>query len=378
MARDVTEPNVLATGSKANGHDLQQSLRLEDLEYIEKLGHGGFGTVNLMRQRVTGGEVALKAIDRSKVRDAEDRQHLLSERQLLARLTHPFLVKFIGAFKDEERLYLAMERVGSGDLHRYIAARRALTLPEQKLILANGATILGYLAEQGVVFRDLKKENLMVTSNGYLKLIDFGLAKMIGTDPETARTYSFCGSVLTMAPERFDTEGGHSFECDWWALGILAFEVFYSQTPFRMQGSVPAPENALNDALEKLLDEDFIPNLLDEMSGYPGSSPEALALLRSLLAWDPDDRLATLSKIHEAELFSGFDWEALQRQALPPEQALRVDEATTYVMELARKQAAEQQPAAVAAKPEAEEAAEATGASAAVAEDAGPSWDEAW
>lgn len=304
------------------------SLSLDRLAYVSRLGGGGFGTVVLMRHRDDGRAVALKVIKRERVKEAEDRRLLLSERSLLGELTpHPMLVSFWCGMKDQLNLYLAMEHVAGGDLQGYMAARGALSASDQRLVLASATFILAYLHSRGVVFRDLKKENLLVTSSGYLKLCDFGIAKAIGTGPD-ARTYTFCGSVNSMAPERFDPEGdgdGHGFACDWWSLGILAFECAFSQTPYSMLGAGGAggeATDALTDVLEKLLDEEFMPDLLQQMAGYPGSSAVALALMRSLLAYEPEERPLNAVQVRGQPFFDGFAWDRLEQQSLPPEATL--------------------------------------------------------
>lgn len=322
-SEDIEEPNATSTAAKVVAR--APPLDLADLEFVAKLGSGGNGEIMLMQRKVDGRPLALKVIDRERSSAAEDRQHLLAERRLLEQLSHPFLVDFLGAAKDGKRLFLGMECVGGGDLQSYLQARRVLSPPEQQLILGSVAVCLGFLHARGVLFRDLKKENLMVSHDGYLKLVDFGLAKEVGATP-SARTYTFCGSITSMAPERFDSDYGHSFACDWWSLGILAFECMYSQTPYRMLGGAPAASEAVDavaEVIEKVVDEEFMPNLLNEMEAYPGSSPRAIKLMRGLLTFDPDERLAEEQTVRSDAFFSGLDWESMLSRTLPPHLTLK-------------------------------------------------------
>lgn len=155
-------------------------------------------------------------------------QNTVLEKDILLSCDHPFLVGMDYLFQSPERLYFVMPFIKGGELYKIFKAQKRL--PEQvvKFYAAQICMAVGYLHSKGIMHRDLKLENIMVDESGYLKIIDYGLAKVL---KRGQLTKTFCGTPEYLAPEMVDREG-HDFSVDWWALGVLIYEMVIGVTPF--------------------------------------------------------------------------------------------------------------------------------------------------
>ncbi|GAB0185210.1 cGMP-dependent protein kinase 1-like [Grus japonensis] len=183
------------------------------------LGTGGFGRVELVRcqERL----FALKRIRKDWVVRRQQQEHVRTERRVLAGSRSPFIVGFFGTFRDGQYVYLLLEFCQGGELWTKLREMRCFEEPLAVFCCACVVEGLEYLHGRGIVYRDLKPENLMLDQRGYVKLVDFGFAKELGRGE---KTYSFCGTPEYLAPEMLRQEG-HDFAVDFWMLGILAFEL---------------------------------------------------------------------------------------------------------------------------------------------------------
>ncbi|NWZ47430.1 KGP2 kinase, partial [Haliaeetus albicilla] len=190
------------------------------------LGTGGFGRVELVRS----GErlFALKQIRKDWVVRTQQQEHVRTERRVLAGSHSPFIVGFFGTFRDGQYVYLLLEFCQGGELWTKLREMRCFEEPLAVFCCACVVEGLEYLHGRGIVYRDLKPENLMLDQSGYVKLVDFGFAKELGRGE---KTYSFCGTPEYLAPEMLRQEG-HDFAVDFWMLGILTFELLVGRPPF--------------------------------------------------------------------------------------------------------------------------------------------------
>ncbi|NXX40673.1 KGP1 kinase, partial [Tricholaema leucomelas] len=190
------------------------------------LGTGGFGRVDLVqcRERL----FALKRIRKDWVVRKQQQEHVWTERRVLAGSHSPFVVRLFGTFRDRQYVYLLLEFCQGGELWTKLREMRCFEEPLAVFCCACVVEALEYLHSHGIVYRDLKPENLMLDQRGYVKLVDFGFAKELGRGE---KTFSFCGTPEYLAPEILRQEG-HDFAVDFWTLGVLAFELLVGRPPF--------------------------------------------------------------------------------------------------------------------------------------------------
>ena len=140
----------------------------------------------------------------------------------------PFLVGMDYLFQNQTRLYFVMPFIKGGELFKIMEKHKRLSEETVKFYAAQLIIAIGYLHDRDIAHRDLKTENILIEEDGYLKLIDYGLAKRLKDDQLTK---SFCGTPEYLAPETI-LQTGHGKPVDWWALGVLMYELLVGITPF--------------------------------------------------------------------------------------------------------------------------------------------------
>jgi len=202
---------------------------LGDLDMLRTLGKGTYGRVRLCRAKATGELFAIKIIRKAKVIKRRQENHIRWEKRILSTIRHPFIVNLEAAFQDATRLYLTLEFVQGGEFFNLLRKANVLRLPIARFYAAQIVLVLRFLHSSKIVYRDLKPENCLLNLDGYLKLADFGFAKRLAAKPY--RTYTLCGTPEYLAPEILRPQG-HGFAVDWWALGILLYEMLIGRPPF--------------------------------------------------------------------------------------------------------------------------------------------------
>ncbi|XP_056269580.1 ribosomal protein S6 kinase alpha-2-like isoform X2 [Pseudoliparis swirei] len=274
-------------------------------QLLKVLGQGSYGKVFLVRKirGVDRGQLyAMKVLKKATLK-VRDRVRSKMERDILAEVNHPFIVKLHYAFQTEGKLYLILDFLLGGDLFSRLSKEVMFTEEDVKFYLAELALALDHLHSLGIIYRDLKPENILLDEEGNIKITDFGLSKeAIDHDK---RAYSFCGTIEYMAPEVVNRRG-HTQSADWWSFGVLMFEMLTGSLPF--QGK---------DRKETMA---FI---LKAKLGMPQFlSPEVQSLLRALFKRNPANRLGAgpdgVEEIKRHRFFASIDWIKLYRKELRP------------------------------------------------------------
>eukprot|EP00037_Helgoeca_nana_P005710 m.53512 g.53512 ORF g.53512 m.53512 type:complete len:354 (-) comp16671_c0_seq1:47-1108(-) len=235
--------------------------QLDDFEPCRTLGTGSFGRVMLVKNTTTTTYCALKILEKAKVVKLKQVEHTLSEKHILDAIDFPFIVKLVASFKDNCNLYMAMEFVVGGEM--FSALRLAKRFPENqaKFYAAQIIMALEYLQNLSIIYRDLKPENLLFDERGYLKITDFGFAKVV-----EGRTWTLCGTPEYLAPEIILSKG-YNRAVDWWALGVLIYEMaagypaFYAEDPLQIYEKIVAGKVRMAQHFSKEL-KDLVKNLL--------------------------------------------------------------------------------------------------------------------
>ncbi|XP_057198433.1 ribosomal protein S6 kinase alpha-2 isoform X2 [Triplophysa rosa] len=274
-------------------------------ELLKVLGQGSYGKVFLVRKikgSDTGQLYAMKVLKKATLK-VRDRVRSKMERDILAEVNHPFIVKLHYAFQTEGKLYLILDFLRGGDLFTRLSKEVMFTEEDVKFYLAELALALDHLHSLGIIYRDLKPENILLDEEGHIKVTDFGLSKeAIDNDK---RAYSFCGTIEYMAPEVVNRRG-HTQSADWWSFGVLMFEMLTGSLPF--QGKDRKETMAL---------------ILKAKLGMPQFlSPEVQSLLRALFKRNPSNRLGAgpdgVEEIKRHNFFATIDWNKLYRREIKP------------------------------------------------------------
>ncbi|KAL1770399.1 ribosomal protein S6 kinase alpha-2 isoform X3 [Sigmodon hispidus] len=274
-------------------------------ELLKVLGQGSYGKVFLVR-KILGSDAgqlyAMKVLKKATLK-VRDRVRSKMERDILAEVSHPFIVKLHYAFQTEGKLYLILDFLRGGDLFTRLSKEVMFTEEDVKFYLAELALALDHLHGLGIIYRDLKPENILLDEEGHIKITDFGLSKeAIDHDK---RAYSFCGTIEYMAPEVVNRRG-HTQSADWWSFGVLMFEMLTGSLPF--QGKDRKETMAL---------------ILKAKLGMPQFlSMEAQSLLRALFKRNPCNRLGAgidgVEEIKRHPFFVTIDWNKLYRKEIKP------------------------------------------------------------
>ncbi|PKA66673.1 Serine/threonine-protein kinase OXI1 [Apostasia shenzhenica] len=337
------------------------TLELRDLTAASVIGRGARGVVFLACSRTSGETLALKAISRSAVSGepgGSAYRRIWFERDALLALQHPLLPTLRGVVSTEKIIGFAMDHCPGGDLNS-LRLRQTENMFSNDIILFYAAElviVLDYLHELGIVYRDLKPENVLIQENGHIMVIDFDLSTKLptallrpqspfqqpesteskknekkkkkkkkfrqlllcncysdnaGDPPEnyddsdlqqqspTAKSNSFVGTEDYVAPEII-TGTGHDFAVDWWCLGVMLYEMLYGRTPFRGQNR-----------------KETFYRILTKTPELVGESTALRDLIGRLLEKDPKRRIAG-EEIRRHEFFRGVDWESVVYVARPP------------------------------------------------------------
>lgn len=276
---------------------------LSDFSVVGKLGQGGFGRVYKAKDRFSDTHIALKIMKKSEVMSSAIATRQTADERLIHELSrgHPYVLQMSHAFETTQRLYLATELCSAGNLHELMEyGEKPLKEEEARLVTAEVILALEYLHGLGIIYRDLKPENVLIGNDGHIRLADFGLSKIAGKSESGAvnKTNSFCGTSDFMAPEMLRNIS-YNGSVDMWALGVFIFNIVSGETPF--EGS------ETEDTYSRILHE--------ELYEAPPSTSFVTDLLYNLLNKSPAERLGAgphgWSDIKNHAWFASVNWEEL-------------------------------------------------------------------
>nr|AML79424.1 putative LOV domain-containing protein [Apocynum androsaemifolium] len=313
--------------------DSGEKIGLKHFKPIKPLGSGDTGSVHLVELCDSGQYFAMKAMDKGMMLNRNKVHRACAEREILDMLDHPFLPALYASFQTNTHICLITDYCSGGELFMLLDRQPKKVLKEDavRFYAAEVLVALEYLHCQGIIYRDLKPENVLLQSNGHVSLTDFDLSCLTSCKPQLLipetnekkkhqkrhealifmaepmrASNSFVGTEEYIAPEII-TGAGHTSAVDWWALGILLYEMLYGYTPFRGKTRQKTFTNILHKDLK-----------------FPGSIPASLQakqLMYRLLHRDPKNRLGSREGANEVKrhpFFRGVNW-ALIRCVKPPE-----------------------------------------------------------
>lgn len=276
---------------------------LRDIRELKVLGIGGFGKVRLVffdKNGMSKKLYALKCISKDTVVKTKQQIHINSERKILCATSTKFIAHCYKTYRDNKQVYLLLDAFLGGDMWKLLNARGPFPDTVSRFYAACVIEALSYLHSRNIVYRDLKPENLMLNSNGYLTLVDLGFAKKLTPGQ---KTFTFCGTPEYIPPEVLKNIG-HGLAVDYWGLGIFIYELSAKKTPFKNLDDL-----AIYSAVLKGIRSVHFSNKV---------SKKAESLIMALCKKEPSERLGYqkegINGIRRHKWFAGFDWEAFKAQ----------------------------------------------------------------
>ncbi|KAM3858816.1 protein kinase C theta type isoform 2-T2 [Diretmus argenteus] len=278
----------------------QHKFTVDNFILHKMLGKGSFGKVFLAELKNTKQFFAVKALKKDVVLMDDDVECTMVERRVLSLAwEHPFLTHLYCTFQTKENLFFVMEYLNGGDLMFHIQSCHNFDLPRSKFYAAEIICGLQFLHSKGVVYRDLKLDNVLLDSEGHIKIADFGMCKE--NMQEDSRTSTFCGTPDYIAPEILLGQKYNS-SVDWWSFGVLLYEMLIGQSPFHGRD-----------------EEELFQSIRTDNPRYPRWLPEdARDILVKLFVREPEQRLGVKGSIRHHSFFNGTDWHALEQRKVEP------------------------------------------------------------
>ncbi|GAU95607.1 hypothetical protein RvY_07198-2 [Ramazzottius varieornatus] len=283
-----------------------RQFRLEQFNWLKTVGTGTFGRVVLCEDSAVKDDTTPKyfAMKILRIRDVlrlKQVEHINNEKSILERLNHPFIVNLFWTKHDTSNLYMLLEYAPGGELFSYLRSVRRFSSGTAMFYAAEIILALEYLHERSIVYRDLKPENLLLDAEGHIKVTDFGFAKEINE----RIAYTLCGTPDYLAPEII-LGRGYNKGVDYWAFGILCYEMLVGHPPFFSDNPMGIYEKIL-DGLVRW------PKTMDLV---------AKDLIKKLLAGDRTKRLGCMKEgvgeIKSHKWFRPINWTSCYERKLEP------------------------------------------------------------
>ena len=277
-------------------------ISLESLHYIKFLGKGKFGSVSLVHNKKN--IYAIKAISRLSVEKEKIlAKYFVNERKIMLSLDHPFIIKMVKSMKNQHFCFLLIEFINGINLDQYLSNREnKQNIYETQFYIGSILLMLDYLQKKNIAHRDIKPSNIMIDNNGYLKMIDFGTAKILSS---TDYTSTIIGTPHYIAPEILQGRG-YSLSCDFWSLGICMYEIFYGKYPFG---------NFANDVIQ------IYKEILKSNFSFPVENAKVSSVnlfIKCLLNKKVNERVCSVGILKKKSFFEKFEFGKLIDLRLKP------------------------------------------------------------
>ncbi|XP_021103951.1 protein kinase C iota type-like [Heterocephalus glaber] len=297
-------------GNTGESGKASSGLGLEDFDLLHVIGRGSYRKVLLVQMKKSDHMYAMKAgkEEHANIDRIQTKKHVLQKAS-----SCPFLVGLHSCFQTGSRLFFVLDYVNGGDLMFYMQQQRMIPEEHARFYPAEITLAFNYLHQRGILYRNLKLDNILLDSEGHIKLTDYCLCKE-GLQPEDT-TSTFCGTPNYLAPEIARGED-YGFGVDWWSLRVLMYEMI-GKSPFHLdESSDNSDQNSNNNLLQVILERDIlIPRCL---------SVKAASVLEGVLNRDPKEQLGCdphrgFPDVQEHPFFQNVDWDMMeQKQVVPP------------------------------------------------------------
>jgi len=272
---------------------------LDDFEVGKTLGTGRFGRVKVINSKATNKSYALKVLRKAAAIKMKCVDHIINERRMLITLKHPFVVNMFGSFQDPRYIYFLLEYIVGGTLPAHLGRAGRFENDQSKFYASQIVAFFEYCHPMNIAYRSLVPENILINMDGYLKLTDFGLAKVV-----EFRTYTLCIAPEYLAPEVLLNKG-HGKPVDWWQLGCLIYEMIVGCLPFVDEDPMAIYNKILSGKI-------VFPRLFDK---------HAKSLVKKFLVASPARRYGTLERgaddVKQHKWFKDLSWDQLLEKQIP-------------------------------------------------------------
>lgn len=312
---------------KSSLKDVMKARSIDDVDIVKTIGSGRFGFIHICQCKMTKSFAYLNIYQKSTLAET-CQQHIPSrERDIIISLSHPFVAKCLGTFQNSSCLYMMLDLPRGGDLSRLLMSSSAYSnVPQkpltekQKMFYASCVlSVFKYIHAKSIIYRGLHPDTILIDEQGYIKLVDWGFAKSV-----SECTFTFCGHVEYLCPEAIVYDSGYGKGADYWALGILVYEMLAGRSAFV---STVTTTNEMSSTLTSDVDDtQTVENIITKDIIFPSYfSEDACSLISGLCEKNPTLRLGCLKNgrgitdIMSHPCFAHTDWDKLEsRQVSPP------------------------------------------------------------
>ena len=256
---------------------------LNNYEILSILGEGTFGIVKLAQDKKTKEKVAIKILEKKKIKTEEDKRRVQTEIEVLQKMSHINVIKAKKILKDSENIYIMMEYCEKGELFHYIEKEICLSNDEAACYFYQLINGLEYIHQKGIVHRDLKLENILLSKTNLLKIIDFGLSSYYDSNKLLSTP---CGSLCYASPELLSGQKYDGILIDIWSVGVILYAMLCGYLPFDDENHGMLYKRIINTELD-------IPEHLEE---------DSVDMLRKILVNEPKKRI-TIKEIKKHKFY---------------------------------------------------------------------------